>query len=485
MLYGSCSPTHRQFFKNEIPRAKPEQYKMNRLKAIFSGLVMFLFSVLPGQCGIVFTNLYAFSGDDGSEPYAGLVEGKDGNLYGTTSLGGTNGGYGTVFRITPNGNLTSLYSFDYTNGAYPDAALILASDGNFYGTTYSGGSNDYGTVFKINCRGALTSLHAFSGLDGDSPEAALVAGPNNMLYGTTMFGGLDVNGTIGNGTVFAVNLSGDFTNLFTFDYGTNGQYPEAALTFGSDGLLYGTTSEVHGTAFSMTTNGKLINLWQLSDFAVGSQPQSPIIQGNDSNLYGTTSSGYGFSGAVFRILPNGSIAAVHIFSDYFPTDGAEPTGGIILSQDGYFYGTTEAGGEFGNGTIYKLSTNGDFALLHSFTGYDGSMVRAGLIQGSDGSFYGTALVGAPNCSNGTVFKLTITPPSLPEFISTTFTNSAIVLTFTTEPGQIYQLQCNSDMNSSNWTNLGDSIFSDDNTVSVSDLMTNGQRFYRVVLLQNN
>ncbi len=227
-----------------------------------------------------FTGLYSFTGtNDGGRPCAALVQGKDGYLYGTTLLGGVNdlgNSYGTVFRISSSGVLTNLYSFTGTNdGASPRAALVQGGDSYFYGTTSSGGrTNNYGTVFKISTNGVLTTLYFFGSvqdsnsysLDGASPQAALVLGSDGNFYGTTELDGWVVFwGPIspplhfGNaGKVFKISPNGGITSLFSFDNdnGTNGANPCAGLVPGSDGSFYGTTRYGglygYGTVFRLT-----------------------------------------------------------------------------------------------------------------------------------------------------------------------------------------------------------------------------------------
>ena len=166
------------------------------------------------------TTLYSFAGSDGAQPTAGLVQGSDGNLYGTTSADG-----GTVFKITPSGALTTLYNFGGSDGVKPYAGLVQGSDGNFYGTTYYGGENDLGTVFpKITPGGTLTTLHSFAGGDGAQPGAALVQASDGNFYGTTEFGGVDGTDV---GTVFKITPSGTLTT-YSFDF-IDGWHPLAGL----------------------------------------------------------------------------------------------------------------------------------------------------------------------------------------------------------------------------------------------------------------
>jgi uncharacterized repeat protein (TIGR03803 family) len=187
------------------------------------------------------TTLYSFAGsDDGGYPVAGLVQGSDGNFYGPTSAGGGHN-LGTVFKITPSGTLTTLYSFAGSDGEFPFAGLVQGSDGNFYGTTEQGGANDQGTVFKITPSGTLTTLYSFAGSDGAEPFAGLVQGSDGNFYGTTQLGGLGPC-TGGCGTVFKITPSGALTTLYSFA-GSDGANPDAGLVQGSDGNFYGTTHQ--------------------------------------------------------------------------------------------------------------------------------------------------------------------------------------------------------------------------------------------------
>jgi uncharacterized repeat protein (TIGR03803 family) len=180
-----------------------------------------------------FRTLYAFNSIDGAYPN-GLVQATDGNFYGTTSEGGYSG-YGNVFKITPEGVLTTLHDFDFTDGAEPNG-LVQATDGNFYGTTSEGGAQSSanclegcGTVFKITPEGALTTLHKFDFTDGAFPSAALVQATDGNFYGTTGGGGVNRYGT-----VFKITPEGALTTLHRFD-GTDGAFPSAALVQATDG----------------------------------------------------------------------------------------------------------------------------------------------------------------------------------------------------------------------------------------------------------
>jgi len=184
------------------------------------------------------------SGGGGAYPVTALTQGLDGNLYGTTGYGGSRGhcaypeGCGTVFKMTPRGTLTIVYSFcaqpNCTDGEYPNK-LVLATDGNFYGTTYQGGANSWGVVFRITPGGTLTTLHAFDVTDGSSPLAGLVQAANGAFYGTTLLGGVNSDGT-----VFKITATGALTTLHKFK-GADGANPYTRLVQATDGNLYGKT----------------------------------------------------------------------------------------------------------------------------------------------------------------------------------------------------------------------------------------------------
>jgi uncharacterized repeat protein (TIGR03803 family) len=216
------------------------------------------------SCGTVFkitpsgtvTTLASFSQANGFTPSSPLIQATDGNFYGTTPDGGANyPGFGTVFKVTPSGTLTVLHSFDGADGEKSFAALVEGSDGNFYGTTSFGGGNaNYaGTVFKITASGTVTTLHSFGSGDGTGASAGLVQATDGNFYGTTS--GFGVSNT---GTVFKITPAGALTTLHTFD-GTDGELPYSTLVEGANGDLYGTTefgassacSEGCGTVFSV------------------------------------------------------------------------------------------------------------------------------------------------------------------------------------------------------------------------------------------
>lgn len=232
----------------------------------------------PGLRGTVFrlttngvlTTLVSFTNTNGFAPNDGLVLGPDGNFYGTTASGGV-GNLGTVIRITPAGLLTTLFSFNNTNGANPIGGVVFGPDGLLYGTTGFGGTNfGFGTIFKITTNGNLTTLYTFQGTNGEEPSFRMIFGNDGKLYGTTSFGGDLANSpsSVGSGSVFSITTNGVFTTLFLF-HGTNGSNPAASLTMGSDGNLYGTTGQGGlgggGTIFRVVLTPQFAGIAQLPD----------------------------------------------------------------------------------------------------------------------------------------------------------------------------------------------------------------------------
>jgi uncharacterized repeat protein (TIGR03803 family) len=387
-----------------------------------------------------FTTLVDFGGTNGDQPMASLVQGTDGNFYGTTYEGGdlTCGppyGCGTVFQITAAGTLTTLHNFESTDGLFPEAGLIQATDGNFYGTTSAGGANPYysdGTVFMITPGGTLTTLYNFAGTDGANPAAGLVQGADGNFYGTTEYGGNQSCISSGCGTVFMITSQGTLTTLYSFTGGTDGAHPSAGLVQATDGNFYGTTEGGGnsncisgggcGTVFAITTGGTLTTLHSFT-LAEGANPLAGLVQGTDGNFHGTTEYGGDYSncnipigcGTVFSITASGTLTTLHPFH---LTEGNNPFAGLAQGTDGNFYGTTAYGGannaclsQIGCGTVFDITAGGTLTTLHSFAGTDGSGPRAALVQGTDGIFYGTTGGGGTSTCNsvgcGTVFSLAI------------------------------------------------------------------------------
>jgi uncharacterized repeat protein (TIGR03803 family) len=287
------------------------------------------------------------------------VQGSDTNFYGTTLQDGA-GGKGTVFRISPSGTYTNLHSFSGDDGALPRGGLVQGSDGNFYGVTYSGGTGDCsagcGTIFRITPTGNFTNLHSFNRTEGAHPRDSLAQASDGNFYGTTVQGGTSANcGTVGCGTVFRITPAGDLTTLHSFGGTNDGSTPYGGLVQGNDGNLYGTTqfggASYSGTVFTLNQSGDFTNLYSFGG-GDGAAPIAKLVQGSDGNFYGTASHGGPFSnGTVFQITPSGSLKNLYSFNG---TDGANPLG-LVQGSDGDFYGTTANGGANGKGTVFRIS----------------------------------------------------------------------------------------------------------------------------------
>src|ERR1017187_8845912 len=253
------------------------------------------------------TTLHRFNGTDGATPYARLVQDTDGDFYGTTFFGGSNGNSGTIFKITPTGTLTTLHSFNGTDGEGPVAGLVQAANGTFYGTTYGGGANGgYGTVFKITPTGTLTTPHSFNGTDGDQPYAGLVQAADGDFYGTTGAGGANEYGTI-----FKITPGGTLTTLFpncSQTDCTDGALPYAGLVQDTDGDFYGTTW-VGGS--NITDDGTVFRLSVgLGPFVKPRPPYGKVgaaVKILGTNLTGATSVGFNGTAAVFEVVSSSEI----------------------------------------------------------------------------------------------------------------------------------------------------------------------------------
>jgi uncharacterized repeat protein (TIGR03803 family) len=373
-----------------------------------------------GKSGSGFLRVHDFSPSVGAFPYAKLLKGTDGALYGTTSRGGAHGS-GIVFKLIsasvgfPFNKLQTLHAFDFndmTNGSYPYAGLIEGSDGALYGTTLNGGQSRDGIVFKVKKDGTgFVNLHDFAGSDGSQPYGGVVEGSDDALYGTAYSGG-----AFASGVVFKVNKDGSgFLKLHDFNYADreNGAFPYAGLVEGSDGALYGTTESggafFGGIVFKMNKDGSgflmLVN-FDLVHGPTGGHPEAELIEGSDGALYGTTAAGgTGFYGVVFKVNKDGGgFLKLHEFSYTDPANGSHPYAGLVEGSDGALYGTT-SGGTVGAGTVFKVNRDGaSFLTLHGFSGSDGANPYAGLVQGANGALYGTASGGGPR-DGGVVFAL--------------------------------------------------------------------------------
>jgi uncharacterized repeat protein (TIGR03803 family) len=367
-------------------------------------LVLAFFLTLVSSAGAQVTLLYNFGthvGDPAHPNFPGfMVQGRDGNLYTTSNDGGTDNA-GAVFKVTPAGQVSVLYSFDGVTGALPSSGLTLGTDGNFYGTTFENGPSNYGTVFKITAKGKLTVLHAFDNSDGSAPWAAPVEDTDGAFYGTTEDGG-----SANCGTVYRVTAGGTFKTLYSFD-GTYGCQPLAPLVLGNDGNFYGTalqggSNPTLGTIFKITPAGA-ITLLHSFDGTHGFSPYAPLMQASDGNFYGTTVNGGNNEGVVFEMSPAGAFTDLFDFDPN--TDGAEPFSALVQGTNGILYGTTVYGGTFNFGTIYSIPLgSGSLSILYSFDGTSARAPGTPLTQHTNGTFYSDSAWGGSD-DLGTFYSL--------------------------------------------------------------------------------
>jgi uncharacterized repeat protein (TIGR03803 family) len=356
-----------------------------------------------------YSTLVSFDGTNGEAPWFGpLVQGADGNFYGTTLLGGTGSGTnictscGTVFKVTPAGELTTLHNFcsetNCSDGARPTLGLTLGSNGNFYGTTSEGGSFSAGTMFEVTPAGVFTTVHQFcSQANCADPGAAtnLVLAPNGNFYGAGV-------------NVFEITPAGKYKALYAFCSQPNcadGEGPGGALALGPNGTIYGTTSAGgaggQGTIFALSSSGKeqTLHSFAAAPDAVGNVANG-VILGTDGNLYGSLyAGGTRAFGSIFKVTTSGHYTTLVNFGACAGCDDSdEPEGALVQGTDGNFYGTTYMGGPSSLGNIFQVTPSGAFTELYTFCDGpgcpDGKNPVSGLVQGTDGNFYGATTAGS-------------------------------------------------------------------------------------------
>jgi len=358
------------------------------------------------------STLYSFGATgDGQEPFAGLVQGSDGNFYGTTSSSGPYRN-GTFFRITSSGQETLLHAFNSATGdiAASASTLTIGPDGRFYGAAPFGGTADMGAVFAADMNGTVQVLYSFSSTnaDGQHPRGKVVFDTAGNLYGTTTFGG-----AYGMGTVYKLTPNGSESILYSFGAASDAAGPSNGLVLGNDGNLYGTSSSGgstgKGTVFKLTLAGQETVLHSFGS-GDGASPESELTLARDGSFYGTTYGGGAYGcGTVFHITPAGNETVLYAFGAT-SNDACGPMAAVTIGSDGNLYGTAGSGGtgNLGGGAIFTLTTAGKESVLYSFGGLNnnpnGREPAAPLIVGLDGMIYGTAVLGG-TYGGGTVFRL--------------------------------------------------------------------------------
>ena len=408
-------------------------YKSNRprlfvlIAVLLFALPLFPIGAFAQSSSYSFSILHTFADDriDGATPESAPMLSPDGNFYGTTAYGGSWSGHGTAYSMTRAGVLTILHSFGSSSivndGDYIVGGLTLGLDGNFYGTTAAGGNANYGTVFKITPDGTTSLLYSFSAgsvpNDGNRPIAGLTLGLDGNFYGVTAG-----EGGVNKGTVFKITPEGAFINRHVFRDGSvanDGADPSGSLTLGADGNFYGTTfaggSGNNGTVFKMTPAGATTILHLFVGGANdGRNPQAGLTISPDGNFYGTTIfGGLSNKGTIFKMTPAGTVTILHHFAGG-ENDGSSSSGSLTYGPDGNFYGTTTYGGSavaadpsgLGFGIVFKITPAGVFSILHKFAGgvNDGSLPYGGVSTDSNGNLYGGTALGGD--SKGLLYRLT-------------------------------------------------------------------------------
>jgi uncharacterized repeat protein (TIGR03803 family) len=356
--------------------------------------VVFCFAGALSLLAQTYTDLHDFIPSAGNLLYpAQLAQGLDGNFYGTLPFAGV-AGFGQVFQVTPSGQTTVFFTFDSSNGSYPQSGLTLGTDGNFYGSTFDGGTFGWGTVFKITQSGVMTTLHHFTGnvaKDGANPYCSPVQGTDGNFYGTT-----------DSGTAYRISSSGRFHLLNKSLPG----HSVGPLILARNGNFYGVTlnggNDDEGTIFRMTRVGAVTILYSFVYGVTGSNPYGPLVEGPDGSLYGTTTAGAQFlGGTIFKLSPGhgGAVSVVYYFAQN--ATGFDAIAGPVLGTDGNLYGATIAGGTDFVGVLFRSSTSGAYEVLYDMDNTHGANPASTQIQGTNGKFYGLANPGG--LYNGGVF----------------------------------------------------------------------------------
>ncbi len=364
----------------------------------------------------------------GIDSWGPLLQGTDGNLYGADYAGGT-GAFGEIFKITPEGALSTVHNFVTKQGGNYPTGLALGLNGLLYGTTKQGGAQGApcpspvagcGTVFEITAAGTLSILHEFTGPDGMYPVGGITLGPDGNFYGTTS--GTIQKGATGAvyGTIFRITPTGTLTTLHTFSF-SDGAYPASPLVVGADGRLYGTTPEggtpagSAGTVFAVTTGGTFTSLYTFDTTGGPLAPAGALVQGANGNFYGVTNVGGstcgGDNGTIYYISPGGHTFVTFYEFSRICDHGSNPRSGLVLASDGNFYGSAGGSGS-PNGNqdaiLFEITPKIDFTILYTFD-YSTSSFGSGvnLMQATNGTFYGTTNPAVPpeNAPPPAVFSL--------------------------------------------------------------------------------
>ena len=365
---------------------------------LFACLLLFVMSAVTNNLQAqTYTDMHDFNCkiDGCGVAYAGIVaQGRDGNLYSTEGYGAN--GTGTAYTITPSGVFNLIFNFNNagTDGNGPNTGLTLGTDGNFYGGTATGGANGFGTLFKITPAGVLTTLHDFTFTEAGFPYGPPVAGKNGTFYGVTRYG-----------KAWSLTQSGTFKLLPNPTPGES-RAPLTLASDGNfyGTTINGGTG--NGTVFQMSSAGKIKIIYNF-DNTHGAKPIGPVIQGSDGYLYGTASTGGSIPnafGVVFKLSTKGAITVLHEFDSTNAADGYEPLGGLVEGTDGNFYGTTWTGKV--HAVIFKITKTGTYTVLYAFDTTHGAAPAATQMQNTNGIIYGATVSGGVSF-NGVFYSLDV------------------------------------------------------------------------------
>jgi uncharacterized repeat protein (TIGR03803 family) len=352
-------------------------------RAPIATIFMLLLAINLLLCGArfahsqVYQDLHDFGAPAATPQYPWqLAQGRDGNLYGVTGTGGLHS-KGTIFKIGPSGGFTVLHNFDGPHGATPVGGLTLGLDGNLYGMTELGDAYGIGNIFRITPAGAFTVLYDFKGdTDGGMPESPLMVGADGNFYGTSY-----------PGSAFRMTPAGVFTVISKIP-----NFSQGPLLQAKDGSLYGVSDFAGkysaGSVFRIS--GGTYTIVHSFDGPSGSYPTSGLVEGADGNFYGTTTAGGSANaGVVYRITPSGNYHVMVDWDNKPPAlDGYQAYAGLVAGADGNLYGVTIWGGQFGDGVIFSLTTDGDYKVLYNFDAPSGDGAYASLVQHTNGRLYG-------------------------------------------------------------------------------------------------
>lgn len=452
----------------------PAVIEIDMSRALSLGLFLFG-SVCALAQSVIETDIYdAGPSLVGNHPGTSLIQASDGNLYGTMQNVDYEGRYGSVYRISPTGEVSVLHAFtNGVDGGQPQASLIEGPDGALYGTTSQGGSGyEGGTVFRLTLDGQLTTLFAFTGeANATAMNTTLTFGSDGNLYGVSSVGGPQYTGAL-----FKMSTQGKFTDLFNFvasdfyEYPA-GETPESPLLEYTPGTFIGTTQQggegnAYGTVFVISSTGDFQQLYNFGGNGIGGVENFLAI-GSDGAAYGTAADGPGSGGGVFyRISPEGAYSTIHSMDESREGNGLD---GLFLGSDGRFYSSTFGGGSNGTGTIVATTSSGDLTVLHNFSAVtdtgsdDGWNATSPPVQASDGAFYGTTTSGGAYL-DGMIYRLAFSP-ALPAPVQLSFSSQGttagqpvklswkVINGFSTTMQQCFAFVQNNFSGAGNWTGL--------------------------------